>query len=342
MRMIALERARKRGRKFEAPVPTRLGGLQLMLKILPLYLKNQEERVPSVPLGPFHTDPQVYSEAPETGLRVTWFGHSSLLLEIDGVTVLVDPVWDERASPVSFAGPKRFFAPTIALEQLPHIDALLLSHDHYDHLGSETVRKIATLRPDLRWIVPLGVRAVLAGFGVNPAKVDELDWTEEATVQGLEGAVLKVTSIPARHFSGRSAWNRNETLWTSFVLRGSRHNVYHGTDTGAWPGFAAIAAEYGPFDLTLLEIGAYNELWSNIHLGPDGAVDAFRELGGGTLMPIHWGLFDLALHAWRQPIERVTELADEGHIKLFSPTPGEPTGFLQGKEVRSTWWHPAQ
>ena len=335
---MILERAKKQGQKFLAPLPTHLGGLSLMLKILPLYLRNQDERVPLVPLGPFNTDPALYLQPPADGLRVTWFGHSSLLLEIDGVTVLVDPLWDERASPVPFAGPKRFFAPTLALANLPSLDAVLLSHDHYDHLGVQTVRKLARLRPHLRWIVPLKVGALLVNFGVAAANITELDWTQEAIVRSPAGAELTVTAIPSRHFSGRAIWNRNQTLWMAFVLQGSRHKIYHGTDTGAWPGFATIAAQFGPFDLTLLEIGAFNELWKDIHLGPDGAMMAFKELGGGTLMPIHWGLFDLALHAWRQPIERVTELADAQGVRLFSPEPGLPTDFVPGADLRSPWW----
>ena len=338
--MSLLSRSTRIGRKFQAPVPTQVGGFKIVMKVLPQFLTNKEERVPKEPLGPFVTNPLSYCSAPEKGLRVTWFGHSSLLFEMDGATVLADPVWDERASPASFAGPKRFYPPTLPLEQLPHIDAVLLSHDHYDHLGKETVRTLGRLRPELRWIAPLAVGKILAGFGVLPANITELDWTEDTVVRGRSGAELRVTSIPARHFSGRSAWNRNETLWMAFVLRGSKHTIYHGADTGLWPGFVEIAQQYGPFDLTLLEIGAFNELWRDIHLGPDGAVQAFHELGGGTLMPIHWGLFDLALHAWRQPIERVVELADEQGIRLFSPTPGAPTEFVCGRDVRSDWWRP--
>jgi L-ascorbate metabolism protein UlaG (beta-lactamase superfamily) len=281
----------------------------------------------------------VYATAPASGLRVTWFGHSSTLVEIDHVRVLIDPVWDERASPVQWAGPKRFFAPTIDLVDLPQVDAVLLSHDHFDHLGAGTVRRLAQLRPEMRWVTSLGVGAILRGFGVRAEQITELDWTETVRVTGAGGAECAITSLPARHFSGRSMFNRFETLWASFVLRGSEHTIYYGADSGWWEGFAEIGAAHGPFDLTMLEIGAYNELWHEIHMGPDGAARAFRALGpAGLLMPVHWGLFDLALHAWRQPIERITEIADTDGWKLWSPEPGRPSEVVCGVALRTEWW----
>jgi L-ascorbate metabolism protein UlaG (beta-lactamase superfamily) len=335
--MTKLARAQKSGRKFLNPVPTTVGGLSLMLKIAPLYLqslmgRSREETEPATPLGPFPTNASLYEQPPESGLRVTWFGHSSMLIEIDGVRLLMDPVWDERASPSSWFGPKRFFPPTLPLAELPELDAVLLSHDHYDHLGRDTVAELARLRPGLRWICPLAVGAVLQGFGIAAGQITELDWTESMRI-----GELMVTAIPSRHFSGRSLRNRFETLWTSWVLTGPRHTVYFGADSGLWDGFAAIAQEYGPFDLTMLEIGAFHPLWADIHLGPDGAAEAFRRLGGGVLLPMHWGLFNLALHAWRQPVERIEELAAERNIQLFLPKPGEPTEF-RGAGVSSGWW----
>ena len=343
MGMVKLGRAKKVGSAFQAPVPTTLGGLRMMFKVLPLYLTNKAEKTPAVAPGPFVTDASVFRQGPESGLRVTWFGHSSMLVEIDGVTLLVDPVWDERAGPVSWAGPKRFFAPTLGLAQMPRLDAVLISHDHYDHLGKSTVQKLAKLQPAARWIVPVGVGKIVRGFGVAEGRVTELDWTQSTTVQGQEmGVEVEVTAVPARHFSGRSLWNRNHTLWEAFVLRGPKNRVYCGADTGLWDGFEAIAAEYGPFDLTMLEIGAFNELWKDIHLGPDGAAEAFERLGGGVMMPVHWGLFDLALHGWREPMERLTELAEERGIVLFSPEPGRPVEVVKGEEKVADWWRVRQ
>jgi L-ascorbate metabolism protein UlaG (beta-lactamase superfamily) len=300
------------------------------VRLLPELLRGRETRTPKVPPGPFRTDASIYATAPESGLRVTWFGHSGMLWEIDGARILIDPVWDERSAPVQWFGPKRFFPPTLPLDQLPKLDAILISHDHYDHLGKGTVESLARLMPRVQWITSLGVGGSLREFGVAADRITELDWTESTIVGGV-----KLTSLPARHFSGRSLSNRNETLWASFVLRGPRRNLYYGADSGLWDGFRAIGEQFGPFDVTMLEIGAFNEAWKDIHMGPDGAVEAFAMLGGGLLMPIHWGLFDLALHGWREPIERILELAAAHGISLFSPEPGKPVE--PGVEV-SDWW----
>jgi L-ascorbate metabolism protein UlaG (beta-lactamase superfamily) len=342
MYVTLLNRAKKIGRKYQNPVPTKMAGFALLPKILKLYLANKEERVPRRQLGPFHTDPRVYENVPASGLRVTWMGHSILLIEIDGVRVLVDPVWDTRSSPVSWAGPKRFFDAPLLLTDLPPIDVVLVSHDHYDHLGAQTIRKLARLDSVSRaqWITSLGVGTRLQGFGVKKEKIAELDWTESLVVKSHSSSgELRITALPARHFSGRGLFDRCDTLWSSFVLKGNRHNIYFGADSAVWEGFAEIGKQFGPFDLTMLEVGAFNELWKSIHMGPDGAVEAFTKMGAsGLLMPIHWGLFNLALHAWRQPIERITELADSNGIKLWSPAPGAPTEAIAGQEHRSNWW----
>ncbi len=333
-----LRNARRSGQKFLNPVLTSVGEWSTILKVLPLYIKSKEEKVPQQPRGPFKTDVSVYLKPPASGLRVTWMGHSSLLVEIDGTNVLIDPVWDERASPVQWAGPKRFFPPPISLEHLPRIDVVVVSHDHYDHLGEATIRKLSRMDStrQARWVTSLGVGGILQRFGVDRAQISELDWIQSVSV--AEDA-LEITAVPARHFSGRKMGNRFETLWSAFVLKGREHKVYFGADSGWWEGFADIGATYGPFDLTMLEIGAFHELWADIHMGPEGAARAFAAMGGtGLMMPIHWGLFDLALHGWQQPIQRMLELAAEKQILLWSPEPGRPTEVLQGTEVRSDWW----
>jgi L-ascorbate metabolism protein UlaG (beta-lactamase superfamily) len=186
----------------------------------------------------------------------------------------------------------------------------------------------------------LGVGKWLKGFGVADTAITELDWTESVTVRSNGGSAgLHLTALPARHFSGRGVRDRFETLWSSFVLKGERHNIYYGADSGMWDGFSEIGTEYGPFDLTMLEVGAYHELWKAIHLGPDAAAQAFAAMGNtGLLMPVHWGLFQLALHSWRQPMERIAELAEEMGIRLWAPEPGKPTEIVVGREHRSEWW----
>ncbi|MGC9197433.1 MAG: MBL fold metallo-hydrolase [Acidobacteriaceae bacterium] len=280
---------------------------------------------------------------------MTWFGHSSSLIEIDGMRVLVDPVWEQRASPVSFLGPKRFFEPTVALENLPGIDVILISHDHYDHLGANTVARLVKTdsASAARWITSLGVARRLRGFGVDAWKITELDWTESVEVEKL-----KITSWPSRHFSGRGLFDRFTTLWGSFVLEGPEHRVFYGADTGWWDGFSEIADYYRNqrngrsriFDLTMLEIGAFHPLWQSIHLGPENAARAFQamRIPDELLMPIHWGLFNLALHGWKEPVEQIQKLADASGIKLWLPEPGAPTEVVAGRELRSGWWNSAE
>jgi L-ascorbate metabolism protein UlaG (beta-lactamase superfamily) len=320
--------------KFVNPVPTTVGDWKMMFRVLGRYLTNREERTPKRSLGPFRTATSIFNSPPASGLRVTWLGHSSMLIEIDGMRVLVDPVFDERASPMSWAGPKPFFAAPLRPDDLPRIDVVLISHDHYDHLGARTILALgqSASLATARWITSSGIGKILTTFGVAPEKTSELDWTHSIDI-----ATLTITALPSRHFSGRSLSNRFETLWSSFVLSSAAgHRIYYGADSGEWPGFAEIARTYGPFDLTMLEIGAFDPLWADIHMGPDGALRTFAAMGSqGLLMPIHWGRFDLALHAWRQPITRIFAEPD---VALFAPVPGQPTEVIRGQTVRSEWW----
>lgn len=293
------------------------------------FLCGGERRVPSGPL-PIESPVAAWRAAPDSGLRVTWLGHSTLLIEIDGVRILTDPVWSARASPLPFAGPHRFHPPPAPLDALPPLDVVLLSHDHFDHLDRATVRTLA--RTDVAFVCPLGVGAHLERWGVAPARVTELDWWEHTPVRGV-----RITATPAQHFSGRGLKNRNTTLWSSFHLRGPAHSVFHGADSGLTPEFRDIGSLLGPFDVVTLEVGAYHPSWGDIHLGPHQAVEAYRMLGSGVLLPIHWGTFNLAMHPWDEPAEVLMSLAHGRAIPLLLPRIGEASEPSHRTEP-DPWW----
>ncbi len=329
--MNFLEHAHMSGKKFLNPVPTELSTGGNMLLIMWKFFTNKKETIPKHVLGPFSTNVAVYKTAPQSGLRITWIGHSSLLIEMDGKRILTDPVWSERASFASFIGPQRFFAPPLSLHELPALDAIIISHDHYDHLDKAVIRQLANTT--VPFYCSLKVGRYLEQWGVHKSRITEMDWLEDAFIS--DDCIL--TATPARHFSGRSLRNRFQTLWSSFVIKGSKHTIFYGADSGWFPGFKHIGNAYGPFDLTMLEIGAYNENWADIHMGPEKAVDAHLALKGKLMMPIHWGTFNLALHPWKEPIERLLRYAKEKNIELFLPRPGEPTE-VTGISYNSNWW----
>jgi L-ascorbate metabolism protein UlaG (beta-lactamase superfamily) len=271
-----------------------------------------------------------WARRPGSGLRVTWLGHSTTLLEIDGVRILTDPVWSRRASPVSFAGPRRFHPTPVALEQLPAIDAVLVSHDHFDHLDHATVRALA--KTGVPFVTSLGVGAHLEAWGASPGQIHELDWWESATL-----GPVRFHAAPARHFSGRGFGSTNATLWSSWAIETDHHRVFFSGDTGLTPEFADVGARLGPFDLVMLEVGAYDPAWGSIHLGPDNALIAHQMLRGKTLLPVHWGTFDLALHAWDQPAERFAVRAARSGVHLVTPRLGRPVEPSQ-IETADLWW----
>ncbi len=327
---MSIVRSHKKGRKFLNPIPTDMGGIGVMIPILKEYINNTAENNPKKTIGPFKTDVSIYKTPPESGLRLTLIGHSSLLIEIDGTRILTDPVWSEKVSFTSLFGPTRFFLPPLQLSDLPRPDAIIISHDHYDHLDKETIKFFA--RKAIPFFCSLGVGKHLRKFGISRNFIDEMDWGDSMMI----GNGCVITAAPARHFSGRGIFGRNETLWSSFVIKAPKHKIFFGADSGWFPGFKDIGDTYGPFDLTMLEIGAYGKHWPDIHMGPDHATDAHLALRGKLMMPIHWGTFNLAPHAWYEPIERLVDYAKEKHIKLFVPEPGEPTE-VKGA-YNSEWW----
>ena len=295
------------------------------------YMCGGERRVPGAPI-PLHDPRTDWKRTPQSGLRVTWLGHSTLVFEIDGARILADPVWTQRASPVPFAGPKRFHAPPVSIASLPELDAVLISHDHYDHLDRAAIRALG--KRNVRFITSLGVGAHLEAWGIDPARITELDWWEQAT---LEPSGVVITATPSQHFSGRTLLDRNATAWSSFHLQGAKHAVFHGADTGLTPEYTQIRDRFGKFDLVLLEIGAYHPAWGDIHLGPEHALDAHAMLGSGTLLPIHWGTFNLAMHAWDQPIETLAAHAPSRGVQLLTPMLGQAVEPSQVGEL-TPWW----
>jgi L-ascorbate metabolism protein UlaG (beta-lactamase superfamily) len=285
------------------------------------------------PTEPIPVEPRTardYATPPASGLRVTWLGHSSTLVEIGGARLLIDPVWAERASFVSFAGPKRFYPPPLPLAELPGVDAIVLSHDHYDHLDEALVRSLVSR--GLHWITPLGVGDWLSRWGVPASDVTELDWWEATQVAGVT-----LTATPARHFSGRRIGSTDRTLWSGFAIATQEHRVYYAGDTAMQNEFAEIGQRLGPFDLTMIEIGAYDKLWPDVHLGPEQAMLAHRLVRGNVMLPLHWGLFDLALHGWTEPIERVLAAAARDGVRVATPRPGGMVELARLRPVER-WW----
>ena len=278
--------------------------------------RSSGHATPDAPVPTLPGDRTRFAAPPATGLRVTWLGHSTQLIEIDGVTVLTDPIFGGRSSPFTWLGPAAWYDPPIPLAELPPIDAVLLSHDHYDHLQRETIEAMAGW--DTTFVVPLGVGAHLVYWGVPEGRVVELDWWDRVEVGDLE-----IVATPARHASGRHLLDQNRTLWASYALIGDAHRVWFSGDTGLFPALDDIGARLGPFDLTLIESGAYDAAWPDWHLGPEQAVRAHQMVRGDVLIPVHWGLWALAGHGWTEPVERVLVEAARRGVTTFVPRPGQ-------------------
>lgn len=286
--------------------------------------------------------PQQPAEA--AALAVTWYGHATTLVEVDGYRILTDPVWSERVSPSPLVGPARMHPVPQPLADLPPIDAVIISHDHYDHLDKETVRELVA-RQDTPFLVPIGIGAHLRHWGVPDERIVELDWGGSVSLtdlgRGRDGADLVLTCTEARHFSGRGLL-RNTTLWASWSIVGPTRRVYFGGDTGFTKAFAEAGAALGPFDLTLLPIGAYDERWPDVHMNPEEAVRAHADLCGGNpghglLVPIHWATFNLAFHGWSEPVARMVTAARAAGTGVAVPMPGERV-HPSSTPPADSWW----
>lgn len=329
-----LDRARRspefRDGKFHNPEPSRLLTAS-KLEIARRQFFGGEQREPTAPIPVIARTSADYATAPASGLRVTWIGWSSVLVEIDGKRVLTDPVWSERCSPSTLVGPKRFHAPPIALADLPSIDAVVISHDHYDHLDMPAVRALSAR--GTHFIVPLGIGAHLERWDVPIAQIHELDWNDSIVMNGLT-----FTSTRARHYSGRNPLHNNETLWTSWVVKGPVHRFFFSGDSGYCEAFAAIGAKHGPFDLTLIKIGASDPTWADIHMTPEQAVQTHRDLRGAVMIPVHWCTFNLGFHAWIDPPNRALAAATKEHATLYIPKPGELVDPSHLPAQQERWW----
>lgn len=299
------------------------------------FLCSEGRRTPPGPL-PSVNPLDAWLKPAGSGLRATWLGHSTVMVEIDGLRVLTDPVWGRRASPSQLAGPKRFQPVPLGLKALPPLDAVVISHDHYDHLDHGSIRELVKLQ-NMPFITSLGVGAHLQAWGVPAERIIELDWWEHWQ---HPAAGLRIHATPSQHFSGRSLGDRNATLWSSLVIETPRHRVFFSGDTGLTGEYAGIRERFGPFDLVMLEVGAFHPSWGDIHLGPENALKALQLLGGGAFLPVHWGTFSLALHDWDQPAETLLKLGPRQGARLLMPRLGEAVEPAHG-EPATPWWRAA-
>ncbi|WP_340153038.1 MBL fold metallo-hydrolase [uncultured Marivirga sp.] len=310
--------------KFINSVQTKSAEFSQVPQIVRNYFKRDVETNPS-------TD-YIFTETNklenDSILQVNWLGHAAMLFYKNGKYVLADPMLGERASPFQFMGPKRFSAPPISAENLPELEAVVISHDHYDHLDYETIRKITAKTK--YFYVPTGVGASLEYWGVPSEKIKEFSWWDTHTENGIS-----ITATPARHFSGR-LFSQNNTFWASWVIEMEGENIYFGGDTGIFDGFKEIDEKLGPFDLAIMPIGAYNDAWHDIHMDAKEAVDAFQQMRAGKLFPIHWGTFDLALHSWFEPILELENISIERQIPLLSHPQGK--WFRVDDDSDNAWW----
>lgn len=314
--------------KFINQIPaSQMMSLKHTSSILREYMKGNPNRKPAVPI----TIDSSGQSSKDTD-KITWYGHSAFMLQLEGKTLLVDPMFGKAPTPFPFFGNKRFSSGLpIDLENLPAIDAVILSHDHYDHLDYYSIKKLKNKVS--QFIVPLGVGDHLVRWGISRDKIQEHNWWDEVFYKGLH-----LVCTPARHFSGRSLNDRNSTLWCSWVISGQEFKVFFSGDSGYGTHFKEIGERYGPFDLTLMECGQYDERWSTIHMMPEETVQATIDVKGKLMIPIHWAGFTLSLHDWTDPIERVTKAAKDKSVHVSTPKIGESVHIGSDIFPQTVWW----
>lgn len=318
--------------KFQNVVTTKMDmKAGRMMNVMWDFIRGDNSREPYDVIEINKFDKNEFVESKTTQVSFTWFGHSSILLKIDGKILLIDPVFSERASMFPFLGPKRFaYSNLMTVDLLPKLDAVLISHDHYDHLDYKVIQELKNKVS--RFYVPLSVGAHLEKWGIPSDNIFELNWWESVDLEKI-----KLIFTPSRHFSGRGLNNRFSTLWGSWVIKGANQSIFFGGDSGYYSGFKEIGDKYGPFDLTYLECGAYNENWSDIHMMPEETVQAHLDLNGRLLMPIHWGKFNLSLHPWKEPIERAIKKSNDLGVSIITPVIGDVV-ILNDSIDTPLWW----
>lgn len=305
-----------------------MSSIRNTLKMMKAFLFARGQREPPHPLPEVKPDLIEFSKNDGQQLKYIWLGHSSFLVNFEGKVLLFDPVF-HTASPFSFMV-RRFQKPVLAMEELPDIDAIVLSHDHYDHLDSKAMKFLA--KKKMKIITTLNVGQRLKDFGISEDRIVELDWWQKHQALGLT-----FVAAPAQHFSGRGIFDRNKTLWCSFVIFSETHRLFFSGDSGYDIHFQDIGAKYGPFDITFMENGQYNELWRPVHMLPEEAVQAHMDVKGKLLMPVHWGMFNLSTHAWNEPVERISQAAQKNGVHLLTPKIGQIVDIDQLPDVEK-WW----
>jgi len=294
------------------------------------FMFGSDRRTPSYRLPRKLVDLEPFTDQNRNQLNVTWLGHSSLMINLDGYRILTDPVFEKS---VSVFGPTRYNGELpLDPHRLPAIDLVIVSHNHYDHLNKPSLSLLSSRSS--RFVVPLAVGGLLREAGIPAEKVTEMDWWQELKIRDD----LMVAAAPAQHFSGRSLWDRDKSLWASWVLRSGSHSIFFSGDSGYFDGFKEIGRKYGPFNMTFIETGAYNRTWHHIHMFPEETVQAHVDLQGDVLHPIHWATFNLSLHSWDDPMERLTRAAQSRNVRVATPLVGETTiydTYIPTKE----WWH---
>ncbi|WP_299577890.1 MBL fold metallo-hydrolase [uncultured Sunxiuqinia sp.] len=318
--------------QFQNPVKTKMQIDDVpFFKLIKEFLSNNENRIPQSPIAVLPIEKSSFHQDPSE-VSICWLGHSTLLIKIDGKLILTDPVFSQRVSPFSFLGTKAFaYSENYSLEDLPEVDLVLISHDHYDHLDYQTIKKLSNKK--VPFLTALGVGAHLERWGIAPERITELDWGETFWLTNQ----VSLTATPARHFSGRGLTNRFSTLWASWVISGSSKRLFFGADSGYFPGFKTLGGKYGPFDIAMLECGQYSPYWPFIHMSPEETLQAAADLKAQAVLPIHWAKYKLSIHPWTEPVERLLAASNQQQTTIATPSIGE-IFTLDDTLPQKRWW----